>query len=277
VRSKAPARLGARTRTFALLVAGVLNLATLSACSPSVLRIPAGEADTFRKIAVISLESHGIAGQGRAYFRGGGEVAYVAGSRDNAVLGKGFGAVVVGEVPVFFEISRIGPGGPGQAERFEKLVTGPRVRWIPAVDLAEIASRRLRAAGIEASAEREAVRIPGLIRRSSDGVPLDWWKPLNEWYGKAPDPLDLAGYTDRGVQAVLVVAPRLVVPVPRQVQLWLYVKLVDPADGRVIGRAAVEESGTGSASVNDFPAAFGSTARQAVEKALGELGLVRAE
>lgn len=202
---------------------------------------------------------------------------YLTGPPDNTVLGKEFGAVVVDGVPVFFDSSQLGPDGPGRAERFEKLVTGPREQWFPAVDLAEIAAERLRAAGVEATAERDVVRIPGLARRSPDGVPLDWWKPLNEWYGKDPDPLALAGYGDRGAQAVLVVAPLWIVPMNPGTQVRIFVKLIDPADGRVIGRAEADQTGPGSVSVEDFPAAFGSAARQAVEKALRELGLVRAE
>jgi hypothetical protein len=263
-------------RTLAALAAGAGCLVALAACSPAAIRIPAREAETLRKIAVVPLESQGIGGQSRSYFRGGGDVAYVAGPRDNAVLGKDFGAVVVDGVPVFFEISRVGPGGPGHAGRFEKLVMGPRERWMPAIDLAESAARRLNAAGVEATVDREVVGIPGQSRRSRDEVPPDWWKSLNEWYGKSPDPLELAGHRDRGAQAVLVVAPRMVVPVDRGLQLWLFVKLVDPADGRVIGRVEVEQTGPGSTSVNDFPAAFGNAAREAVDKALRELGLVRA-
>jgi len=73
------------------------------------------------------------------------------------------------------------------------------------------------------------------------------------------------------------VAPLWIVPMNPGTQVRIFVKLIDPADGRVIGRAEADQTGPGSVSVEDFPAAFGSAARQAVEKALRELGLVRAE
>jgi hypothetical protein len=168
---------------------------------------------------------------------------YLAGPRDNAVLGKEFGGVVVDGVPVFFNIWALDQGEPGRAERFETLITGPRERWLASVDLAEIAARRLKAAGVDATAEREVVRIPGLTHRNSDGVPLDWWIPLYDWYGKDPDPLDLTGYANRGAQAVLIVGLGWIIPGDESTQIKVLVKFVDPVNGDRQGRGGSNRVG----------------------------------
>lgn len=212
MRKPAPSRLGVRTIILPVLLAAMVGLVALSACSPYAVRVPDGKAETLHKISVVPMEFRGLSANRSDYFHGGGDVMYLAGPRDNTVLGREFRGVVVDGVPVFFNIHVVDQGTPGRAERFEKLITGPRVRWLPSVDLAEIAARSLKAEGVEATAEREVARVPGLTRRNPDGTPQDWWLPLYEWFGKDPEPLDLAGYANRGAQAVLVVALGSVVP-----------------------------------------------------------------
>lgn len=275
MRGKAPTRFG--VRTLCVLVAAAC-LAALGACTPSTIRVPPGQAGTIRKVAVIPVELAGITGEDPGYFLGGADVAYLAGRVDNAVLGDGFAGVVVDGVPVFYRVGGLDPGIPGVAERFERRVAGPRERWLPSVDLAEIAARRLRAEGVEATAERAAVRLPGVSRRGTDGVPRGWPGAVNGWYGKDPDPIALMAYADRGAQVVLLVAPVTVLPTGGATHVWLFVKLVDPVDGRILGRAEEDrEVGPGSRSVEDFPAAFGEAAKRAVDGALREVGLVRPE
>lgn len=275
MREQAPTRFDVRTGTLPLLLAAVGFLLALSACSPFAIRIPDGKAESLRKIFVVPLELQGIDGRRHGYFHGGRDVTYLAGHHDNTVLGKEFGGVVVDGIPVFFRIRALDQGKPGLAKRFETLITGPRERWLVSVDLAEIAARRLKAAGVDATAEREVMRIPGLTRRNFDGVPLDWWGPLYDWYGKDPDPLDLTEYANRGARAVLIVAPGWIVPGDPSTHIKILVKLVDPVNGLVIGRAEADQIGSASRSIDDFPAAFESTAVPAVEKALKDMRLVR--
>ena len=272
MRGKAPTRFGVRMLSV-LVAAACLALA---GCTPSAIRAPAGEAETLRKIAVVPMESPGPFPYLSFFFRGYGGLIYLAGEQDNGVLSPDSQPVLLDGLMVFVRPPQADAGGPGPAERFEKALAGPRSRWFPSADLAEAAARLLREGGRDATAIRESVRIPGVSGRGPGGIPRNGYPPLSDWYGKDPDPLDLEGYRDQGVQAVLVVVCKEVLTFSNRITVVLWAKLVDPADGRAFGRAEATGEGEGAAySPDQFPGQFRSASNQAVEKALKGMGLVR--
>lgn len=274
MRGKTPTRLGVRTVPV-LVAAACLSFA---GCTPSAIRIPAGEADTLRRIAVVPMESPGPFPYFylSLFFNGYGGPIYIAGEHDNGVLSPDSQPVLLDGLMVFVRIPRADAGVSGPAERFEKALAGPRSRWFPSADLAEAAARMLREGGRDATAIREIVRIPGVSGQGPGGVPRDGYTRLSDWYGKDPDPLDLEGYRDRGVQAVLVVVCNAVGALNNRITVVLWAKLVDPADGRAFGRADATGRGEAPAySWDQFPGQFRSASGRAVAKALKEMGLVR--
>ncbi|MBE0603449.1 MAG: hypothetical protein IH611_07455, partial [Deltaproteobacteria bacterium] len=165
------------------------------------LRLPPPQAEALLKIAVVPVESPGMRAQVSSVYPSPGGLVRLAGAHDNGLLAPDSHGVLYEGVPVFVHLPAAAPGGPGPAERFEKALAGPRVVWLPAVDLAEACARLLREAGREPVAYREVVRLPGIARRDSDGLPLDWRPPLSEWYETDPEPVDLRPYGDAGAQA----------------------------------------------------------------------------
>lgn len=272
MRGKAPARFA--VRSLPVLVAAACLV--FAGCTPSAIRIPAGEAETLRKIAVVPMESPGPIPESSFFYRYHGGPIHIAEEHDNGVLSPDSQPVLLDGLMVFVRPPRADAGGSGPAERFERALAGPRTRWVPSADLAEAAARMLREGGRDATAIREIARIPGISGRGPGGIPRDGHTPLSGWYGKDPDPLDLEGYRDRGVQAVLVVVCKHVFTFYNRITVVLWAKLVDPADGRVFGRT--EATGKGEAVVyspDQFPGQFRSASGQAVAKALKEMGLVR--
>lgn len=272
MRGKSPTRFGVRTLPV-LVAAACLAFA---GCTPSAIRIPAGKAETLRRIAVVPMESPWRFPYLSVFLRYYGEPIHIAGEHDNGVLSPDSRPVLLDGLMVFVRPPRADAGGPGLAERFERALAGPRSRWFPSADLAEAAARMLREGGRDATAIREILVIPGVPGRDPGGVPRDGYARLSDWYGKDPDPLDLEGYRDRGVQAVLVVVCKGIVTFNNQITVVLWAKLVDPADGRALGRA--EATGEGEApaySPDQFPGQFRSASGRAVAKALKEMGLVR--
>ena len=273
MRGKAPT--GPGVRTLPVLVAAAGCLAALAGCTPSAIRIPAGKAETLRKIAVVPMESPGPFPYISSCFHGHDGLIYLAGEHDNGVLSPDSQPVLLDGLLVIVRPPRADAGGSGPAERFEKALAGPRTRWFPSADLAEAAARTLREGGKDAAASREIVRIPGVSGRSPGGVPRDGYTRLSDWYGKDPDPLDLEAYRDRGVQAVLAIVCKEVTTFNNRITVVLWAKLIDPADGRAFGRTeATGQGGAAAHSPDQFPGQFRSASNQAVEKALKGMGLV---
>jgi hypothetical protein len=200
---------------------------------------------------------------------------YLAGEHDNGVLRQDSHPVLLDGLAVFVRPSGADAGGSGPAERFENALAGTRTRWVPSVTLAQTAARMLREGGKGSTSSREIFLIPGVSSRSPDGIPLDGWPPLSDWYAKDPDPLDLKAYRDRGVQAVLEIVCKDIIANEMLTVVRLQAKLVDPVDGRVFGRTEVSGKGRAVLSPDAFPGVFHSASNQAVEIALKEMGLVR--
>ncbi|MBP2673170.1 MAG: hypothetical protein H6Q84_10 [Deltaproteobacteria bacterium] len=248
-----------RTRGSFPVVACFLLLA--AGCLPSNLRLHPSGADLLKKIDVVPVESPGMFAHVSTVVPSPGGLVRLAGPHDNGILAPGSHGVLYDGAPVFVRVPEATSGGPGPAERFEKALTGPRVVWFPAVDLAEACARRLREGGKGSTAYREIVRLPGISR--------------SEWYERDPEPVDLRLYGDRGAQAVLLVVPEMVVTGPMGTTVILRAKLADPSTGRVLARAQAEASGPGKVFPREFPAAFHSLAAAASKSALEEMGLVR--
>jgi len=244
-------------------------------CFPSSLRLPAESSDALRRIAVVPVESPGMFARISNVIPSPGGIVRLAGAHDNGILAPDSHGLLYEGAPVFVRLPSTDDGVRGRAERFEKALAGPRVVWIPSVDLAEACARRLREAGREPVAYREIVRLPGVSRRDPEGIPLDWREPMSEWYEKDPEPVDLRPYGDRGAQAVLLAVAEQVVSGPAGTTVILRAKLVDPSTGRVLARARAEATGPGGLFPGGFPAGFDSLAAIASKNALKEMGLVR--
>jgi hypothetical protein len=244
-------------------------------CFPSKLRLHSSGADLLKTIAVVPVESPGMFAHVSTVIPSPGGLVRLAGLHDNGILAPDSHGVLYEGAPVFVRVPEAYEGGPGPAMRFEKALTGPRAVWFPAVDLAEACARRLREGGKDSAAYRELVRLPGITRRDSEGVPLDWRTPLTEWYERDPEPVDLRFYGDRGAQAVLLVVPEIVVTGPTGTTVSLLAKLADPSTGRVLARGQAVASVPGKVFPREFPAAFHSLAAAASKSALEEMGLVR--
>ncbi|HEX9190794.1 MAG TPA: hypothetical protein VF847_01770, partial [Candidatus Deferrimicrobiaceae bacterium] len=137
MRGKAPARFA--VRSLPVLVAAACLV--FAGCTPSAIRIPAGEAETLRKIAVVPMESPGPFPS--FIFRYHGGPIHIAEEHDNGVLSPDSRPVLLDGLMVFVRPPRADAGGSGPAERFERALAGPRTRWFPSADLAEAAARML--------------------------------------------------------------------------------------------------------------------------------------
>lgn len=113
----------------------------------------------------------------------------------------------------------------------------PADQWLLTVELTAGAGRWLAAQGRASSLAAEIRTIPGIEERSRTVFMENWMAPIRAWYNSdAPTPLyaalampDSALVAEIGVSNYEVHAGKLL--------LQVHVRLIDPATGRMVGRA----------------------------------------
>ena len=109
--------------------------------------------------------------------------------------------------------------------------------WSPTLALAEEARAQLAARGLAVSVAPTMKPVPGVRDRRYTLLMENWLAPLRAWYNDRAPVADYAGPAGRPPQYVLEVAVANYELVDARLLLAVMVKLIDPADGRVCGRA----------------------------------------
>lgn len=142
--------------------------------------------------------------------------------------------------------------------------------WVPTLALAQEAQAQLDDRGIAATAAPGVRPIPGVRDRSHTLLMENWLAPIRAWY---KDERPVAGYTDLssdqppyiieiGVASYEIVEDKLL--------LSVMMKMIDPADGRVMGRAFARVDPAGMPRVGPLDQAFAGDAKPFKETVTAE-------
>lgn len=133
--------------------------------------------------------------------------------------------------------------------------------WVPTLALAQEARAQLEDREIAASVAAEVRPVPGVRDRSYTLLMENWLAPIRAWY---KDARPVTGYTDFssaqpryiieiGVASYEIIGNKLL--------LSVMMKMIDPADGRVMGRAFARIDPAGMPRVDPFDQVFGGDAK----------------
>jgi hypothetical protein len=156
--------------------------------------------------------------------------------------------------------------------------------WVPTVALAHEVERKLGGRGVQVSVDPGVRPLPGVAQREITALMENWMAPLRAYYNDTkPDPTyaSLAAGPSDAVLEVGVM--NYEVALGSQLLVQVFMRLVDPATGRLIGRARaadpfhllsvnpLEETLANDAA--KFKVIFDSATRRLVADALRQLGL----
>ena len=177
---------------------------------------------------------------------------------------------------------------PESAKRSAKIaesldnVLGSGEAWIPTVVLSEEAVGQIATKGTDTlTLERKFRNYPGITNRERTFFGENWMAPMRDWYNREQSPFDYGAYASQGADAILEVGLLNYSLYRDSLIVQVMLKLVDPASGKVLGRARSYDlaklSRTDNLFEDDgkrFKELFAETARKPMNENLRYLGLL---
>lgn len=157
--------------------------------------------------------------------------------------------------------------------------------WVPTLVLANEVRAQLAAKEVETTVAPGVKPIPGVKDRSYTALMENWLAPTRAWYNDTSPVADYGDLPNDPSLYVLEVGMINYEIVPGgSLMVQVAMKVIDPATGRVMGRARAANSWelpdlspldqTFSGNASRFKEAFIQTGREIVRKCLGDLGLL---
>lgn len=170
---------------------------------------------------------------------------------------------------------------PTIAEALE-IKLGEEDAWIPTIVLSQEAAGQITLEGKSAVIlERKIQEIPGITDRNRTIFMENWMAPIRAWYNQDISSIDYKSYRERKVDAVLEVGLSNLMLSRSILLVSVMLKLIDPATGKVLGRARnaeiVEIKKMDKLFIDDglpFKELFAATGKKPVIKNLKYLGLL---
>jgi len=117
-------------------------------------------------------------------------------------------------------------------------------RWIPTVVLAQEAGNQIDSSGLYKAIVADTVyEYPGLRDREPTWHLQNWQKPMRHWYEQEVSPFDYSTFKDQNIDAVVEVSLMYygidyALVTGGSLRMVVQIKLVDAANGKVLGRSA---------------------------------------
>lgn len=113
----------------------------------------------------------------------------------------------------------------------------PVETWLPTVELAQEAARRLSAAGKTATVSSSIQPVPGVQDRGRTLLMENWMAPIRAWYNDESPSSRYAEFAVEGVDMVAEVGISNYEIFTGKLLLQVHIKLIEPASGLLVGRA----------------------------------------
>jgi len=251
----------------------VFVLVSLTGCVAPAVALPKERIANFRHAHVVPMEAHplGVSPGFTSQIP-----IQAAGGSISAVRGIG----VFNTIAIFLEMPEASQRSD-DASRSLQAILDTKTVWAPTVVLANQVSKQLGANGIAANVASEVKPIPGVEDRRATVTMENWMAPIRAHYND-PGPVDdyrvLASDQSLYVLEVSISNYELI---DQTLLLQVHLKMINPSDGRVLGRSRAAKGGNlpplKEAFANEairFKEVFAETGRELVSKCLTELGLI---
>lgn len=116
-------------------------------------------------------------------------------------------------------------------------VVEPVETWLPTVELAQYAAQRLSASGRRAMVSSAIQPVPGVEYRGRTFLMENWMAPIRAWYNDETPSSRYAAFAVKGVDMIAEVGISNYEIYTGKLLLQVHIKLIDPASGRLLGRA----------------------------------------
>ncbi|HEY5292423.1 MAG TPA: hypothetical protein VIJ43_08940 [Burkholderiales bacterium] len=133
--------------------------------------------------------------------------------------------------------------------------------WAPARALADEARAQLDARGVAATVAPEVRPIPGVEDRRYTLSMENWLAPIRAWYKDAKPAAGYAGFRSGRPLYILELAVANYEIVENKLLMSVMMKMIDPFDGRVMGRAYAYVDPARMPKVGPLDQAFGGDAK----------------
>jgi len=158
-------------------------------------------------------------------------------------IGRGRGEVMISGIFMVMDLMDLKDfimtlqEAPAIAESLESKL-GDEEAWIPTIVLSREAAGRITLEGKSAVIlERKIQEIPGITNRGRTIFLENWMAPIRAWYNQDISSFDYKSYRERKVDAVLEVGLANYSLSRTFLLVQVMMKLIDPATGKVLGRA----------------------------------------
>jgi hypothetical protein len=116
-------------------------------------------------------------------------------------------------------------------------VVEPVETWLPTVELAQYAAQRLSASGRHVVVSPAIQPVPGVEYRGRTFLMENWMAPIRAWYNDETPSSRYAAFAGKGVDMIAEVGISNYEIFTGKLLLQVHIKLIDPASGRLLGRA----------------------------------------
>ena len=250
-----------------LLIVGVL----LAGCVGAGIAPPKEQVARIKRAQIVAMEAHPL----------GLPAEFSAGALAAAPVP---GAGIVSIVGILVEMPAASKRGGEQSQSLQAALEAKKT-WVPTVILANEVQAQLAAGGIIATLSPGVKPIPGVEDRSYTVFMENWMAPIRAWYNNTEPVSDYSALSSDQPTYVLEVGILNYEIVGGKLLLQVNIKLIDPSNGGVIGRARAADpphmptvDPLDQAFADDgkiFKEVFASEGRKLVKECLAELGLIQ--
>lgn len=262
----------------------------ITACMSSAIAPAAQQVATARRIHVVPIEPPPLVlpaqYQAKVDAVGLTQVPLALAGGDLSVV-RGFGVVntILIVVQLSQNSSRPTGSAPGPRNWLPNApTTAPVDVWVPTVALAREVERQLGGRGVEVSVDRGVRPLPGVAQREVTALMENWMAPLRAFYNETkPDSTYVSLGSGPSVAVLEVGVMNYEVGLGSHLLVQVFMRLVDPATGRLIGRARASDpfhplsvdplEDTLANDAAKFKVIFDAATRRLVADVLQQLGL----
>jgi hypothetical protein len=200
---------------------------------------------------------------------------------DQAIQTGGKVGVMIGGIFMLLDLSETARRSAKIGRSIDDILDSKEA-WIPTIIISQEATERITREGRDTVIlERKIREIPGITKRKRTLTGENYMAPIRSWYNQELSSFDYKSYKEGGVDAILEVGMSNYSLLPNKLLVQVMVKMVDPASGRVLGRARNYELATiaemDKLFINDgknFKELFAATANKPMIEDLRYLGLL---
>lgn len=258
-------------RALFLLSLGIL----VAGCVGAPIQPAAGVSQSAKRIYVVPMETHPLGVPP-------GMTSTIGGLGGSLQTARGFG--IFNTIAIMLEASSPAAKNDGLSQSMVAALSTKEL-WSPSAVLGQETRSQLASRGVEATTSSDFRPIPNVTDRSYTLTLENWMGPIRDWYNDSGPVKGYESMNSQGPLLVLEVGLSNYEIAGGQLFVQVHMKLIDPTDGRVVGRTRAANpfdmpkvtplETTFANSGKEFKEIFATTSRALIRTCLSDLGLAR--